>query len=217
MWRKLFDPSHMLHPTKRNPASQIHAWLDLCQLATHQQYKHADEVLERGEFIVSLRWLAERWKWHHLKVRRFLGVIEEWQNIETVRETPRGTVYRIVKYDTYAVAENGQRNTERNKSETGVKQEQEQEEQKKKENREKKVRFRDGWVPTEKHSEMAAELGRDVEFEARAFEDYHVSKGSTFIDWDRAFNNWLRKASEFGRSKPRTTARDRSRIAALGY
>jgi hypothetical protein len=47
-----------------------------------------------------------------------------------VRETPDGTVYRIVNYDTYAVHANGQRDSERDakrdRSETGARQEQQE-------------------------------------------------------------------------------------------
>ena len=31
-----------------------------------------------------------------------------------------------------------------------------------------------------------------------AFRDYHIAKGSRFIDWDAAFRTWIRNASKFG-------------------
>jgi len=32
-----------------------------------------------------------------------------------------------------------------------------------------------------------------------AFRDYHLARGSRFVDWSRAFMSWLRKADEFKR------------------
>lgn len=43
----------------------------------------------------------------------------------------------------------------------------------------------------------------DMEYQAEKFADHHIAKGSQFADWDRAFQNWLRNAIEFGQVKPR--------------
>ena len=50
---------------------------------------------------------------------------------------------------------------------------------------------------TESHRSLAEEFGLNVQAEFEAFRDYHLSKASKFADWSRAFNSWLRKASEF--------------------
>lgn len=57
------------------------------------------------------------------------------------------------------------------------------------------------WQPTDKHRELARELGVDVDRERPQFEDHHAAKGSAFKDWDRAFNTWLRNAQKFGNVK----------------
>lgn len=45
----------------------------------------------------------------------------------------------------------------------------------------------------------------DIAREKDKFVDYHASKGSTFVDWQRAFKNWLRNSRQFGqRTTPRT-------------
>ncbi len=58
--------------------------------------------------------------------------------------------------------------------------------------------------PRESHRKLAAELGVDLDSVVEHFRDYHLSKGSKFVDWDRALNTWLRReAAGFGgRSKP---------------
>ena len=39
---------------------------------------------------------------------------------------------------------------------------------------------------------------QDVAREKDKFVDYHAAKGSTFVDWQRAFKNWLRNSRQFG-------------------
>lgn len=44
------------------------------------------------------------------------------------------------------------------------------------------------------HSMKAHAKGVDVEVEFAKFTDYHLSKGSKFVDWSRAFHTWLNNA-----------------------
>jgi len=129
--RKVFETDHWLAPSKRDPASRLHAWLDLCQMATHQPRETAlSGVLKRGELVVSVRTMGRRWKWSKSRVQRFASDLEARTAIEPVRGTPDGTVYRVVAYDTYAVGEKAtrdtQRDTERDTSGTEAGQEQAQ-------------------------------------------------------------------------------------------
>ena len=39
--------------------------------------------------------------------------------------------------------------------------------------------------------------GLRLDIELEKFRDHHAAKGSKFKDWDRAFKNWLRRASEW--------------------
>jgi hypothetical protein len=60
--------------------------------------------------------------------------------------------------------------------------------------RRKQTVFPEGWKPTTEHFARAQTLGLSnlhVERAAVRFEDHHIAKGSTFADWDRAFNAWL--------------------------
>lgn len=102
VWRKAFDRDDWLKPTKRNPASYTHAWLDICQMAQYEDYEHVGERLRRGEFIASVRSFGARWKWSKSAVSRFLKRLENASMIGTVRGTPQGTIYLVVKYNIYA-------------------------------------------------------------------------------------------------------------------
>ncbi len=44
------------------------------------------------------------------------------------------------------------------------------------------------------HALKAVAKGVDVEVEFQKFTDYHLAKGSKFVDWDRAFHTWLNNA-----------------------
>ena len=55
----------------------------------------------------------------------------------------------------------------------------------------------EGWVPNEAHAKKAKEVGADVAFEAGQFTDYHLARGNKFVDWNRAFSNWLGNIKKF--------------------
>lgn len=112
--RKVFDPDHHLAPSKRDPASRLHAWLDLCSLAMHEPRVVMGIELARGETRpLSVRFLANRWYWSKSRVARFTSDLEASTAIGTVRGTDYGTVYRIVNYDTYAPHGDSLRDTKR--------------------------------------------------------------------------------------------------------
>ena len=55
----------------------------------------------------------------------------------------------------------------------------------------------EGWAPNEAHAKKAKEVGADVAFEAGQFTDYHLARGNKFVDWNRAFSNWLGNIKKF--------------------
>jgi biotin operon repressor len=76
----------------------------------------------------------------------------------------------------------------------------------------KACRLPGDWQPKVSHYALAKELGfssEDVDDEANTFRDHWwASDGQNARkrDWDRAFNNWLRKAKQFGR-KPKQSSK----------
>lgn len=65
-----------------------------------------------------------------------------------------------------------------------------------------KTSLPDGFKPTAIHIEKASSAGLVLNDEFEKFCDYHASKGSMFVDWNRAFNYWLGQAKQF---KPQKT------------
>ena len=60
--------------------------------------------------------------------------------------------------------------------------------------RRRATRFPSGFLWNGSHVEKAAARGVNVEVEFEKFKDYHLAKGSTFVDWGRAFHTWLNNA-----------------------
>ena len=62
--------------------------------------------------------------------------------------------------------------------------------------KERGTRLPESWGAQESHHHLADELGVDLWTEICKFRDYWLSVGTTKLDWDRTFNNWLRTAAE---------------------
>jgi hypothetical protein len=85
--------------------SRWEAWVDVLQLAAFRDRQHVTQFgtvhLCRGEFVASLRWLADRWTWTVKKVRNWISTLSKWARIRAQREEAAGTVYLIVNYERY--------------------------------------------------------------------------------------------------------------------
>lgn len=56
----------------------------------------------------------------------------------------------------------------------------------------------DKWAPNpDTHHRLAWDLKLSVFDEMDKFKDFHQSRGNRFVNWDMAFNNWLRNAAEY--------------------
>ncbi len=69
-------------------------------------------------------------------------------------------------------------------------------------NKKKLSSMPEGFSPSASHQKMAEEYGISLQEEFDKFTDHHISKGSKFIDWNRALNTWLRNANGFQKSRP---------------
>jgi hypothetical protein len=122
--RSAFEPDHPV--IGGGPFCRIAAWLDLVGMAAWEprvrNIRGVVVELVRGEFVVSLRFLAERWGWSKDKVRRFLTALEEDAMLATQSETPSGQVYLIVKYDLYQSPDDDQRDSDRDSDATAARQ-----------------------------------------------------------------------------------------------
>lgn len=62
---------------------------------------YGTDLLERGEFVGSERFLAARWRWPKTRVHRFLKRCIDDDFIADQRLGQHGRVYRVVNYDSY--------------------------------------------------------------------------------------------------------------------
>jgi hypothetical protein len=63
------------------------------------------------------------------------------------------------------------------------------------------------FAPKDSHRHLAGELNLNLDMVFSKFCDHHASKGTTFKDWDRALNTWLRREHDFAKAAgPRCVA-----------
>lgn len=84
--------------------SKWEAWVDMIQLAQYQPRavmttRFGTIALERGEFILSLRQMADRWGWGLKSVRNLVNSQPFLSRIAAQRETQAGTVYLVIDYE----------------------------------------------------------------------------------------------------------------------
>ncbi|MDB4893596.1 MAG: Pascal38 [Gemmatimonadetes bacterium] len=118
--RKLFDPEREdSFWLEKRSFSRFEAWIDLLQLAPWTDYSvtsGATIEVPRGCFIASLRLLTRRWAWPKTRVERFLSLLCARDMLRRESGTPIGTLYRVVKYETYQSL----RDSERDESGTPI-------------------------------------------------------------------------------------------------
>lgn len=206
LYRKwILDPHHDLAPTLRDPACDGFAWMFLVSLAQHDHgYYHKGLRLERGQFMASLRWLADRMGWGRgskgkRRAERFMNRLIERDRIRVAYGTPNGTVYSIVNYDTYAVARDterdGMRDTERDGDGTAKGRERTQEHRNTGNNthpRAGEIEFQDDppRLPLITQ-EQAKAKGVDIDLEWAAFQADYRANGRTYDDIPAAFGKWV--------------------------
>lgn len=90
-------------------ANHASAWTDLLLMAawspTQKYIQGQIYEIQRGEIVVSLRFLAKRWQWTKSKVGSFLDKLEKTGMVTINRDT-QITHLTICKYDTYNSPEN---------------------------------------------------------------------------------------------------------------
>lgn len=81
-----------------------HAWLDLLMLANHKvrmvSVRGVMIEVKRGQVLASERFLADRWKWSRDKVRAFITLLQDQQQI-LPQKTNITTLLTVVNYEKY--------------------------------------------------------------------------------------------------------------------
>jgi hypothetical protein len=107
--RRFFEEDAWWNEPRR--FSKAEAWIDCIQMASWKARRYAIglevEQLERGEFMASLRYLAQRWRWGKSAVSDFLKALVKRGHIRGQREGQMGTVYLLVNYDAYQSGDRG--------------------------------------------------------------------------------------------------------------
>ena len=80
------------------------AWIDLLMLANHRDKKFMFNgkpvVITRGQFMTSIRKLADRWEWSTSTVFEFLKILENDNMIKKESDSHR-TLLTIINYEVY--------------------------------------------------------------------------------------------------------------------
>jgi len=209
-YRKVFDPAHPLR--MRQPLCPIAAWLDVVGMASHEPIVRGVGLevveLQRGELLASIRFLATRWKWSKSRVERVLDVWRKRSMLRAKTETPVGTVYVVVSYDTYNPREDGigDRSGDSRGTAAGQPRDTTEDKEKNSKNRKNKKNgeaqkrasaLPEDWKPSEQHAAYARKHGLKLDDEADAFRDHAEANGRKLVSWDAGFRSWLRKARDF--------------------
>ncbi len=170
--------------------------------------------VKRGQVPTSERRLAERWRWSRGKVRRFLTQLERDSRVVSkpvLGTAHRGTMITLCKYDTYQADEpaHDTAHEPRDGPRTDHTEERERGERKVGGS---KTTLPSDWTPADSHRERAVSEGVDLTREAELFRNHHLAKGSEFVNWDRAFTNWLIRASGYNRGRGPKGAPDLERL-----
>lgn len=101
VWRKIEDNAIW---SSKEPFCKRAAWIDLLRMVwwKEKEYLLGKNVyhLEPGEIIISIRYLAEHWRWSTKKVQDFLKVLLQLKQI-TTKIHPGGTQITVCHWEEY--------------------------------------------------------------------------------------------------------------------
>lgn len=197
------------------PADQGKVAMTLLLMANWRQGKTFSGgklvVIEAGQVMTSLDSLARESRCSKQTVRTALKNLEKCEFL-TNQSTQRHRVITILNYSLYQLSGDGPEQASQQTVNTPLTPDQHPantsltpiEEVKNVKSKEGKTegarrahQIPSSWKPTEKHSELAAKLGVDVEAEAESFRDYWLGEGKPKKDWDATFRNRLRQSAKW--------------------
>jgi DnaD/phage-associated family protein len=99
--RKIQD--HWLFKEKRQ-FSKFEAWIDILLMVNHEDSKVVlgNELIEvkRGQRIISIRQLCNRWGWSNTKVTQYLNLLQN-EGMLVVKSDTKKTLLTVEKYEDY--------------------------------------------------------------------------------------------------------------------
>lgn len=103
-WIKLYRKINDCWIWDEKPFDKGRAWIDLLLLANHSDKKvlfnGSVVCVKKGQYLTSIRKLAERWGWSFDKVTRFLKILVSEEMIIKESDNSR-TLLTIVNYEVY--------------------------------------------------------------------------------------------------------------------
>ena len=108
--RKIFDN---LIWKNDDPFDRRSAWIDLLLLVNHADNKvlinGKVEIVKRGQWITSILFLAQRWRWSRTKTKAFLKMLESEGMIRLDVQAKKKTIITITNYSKYQDIQNKKR------------------------------------------------------------------------------------------------------------
>ena len=178
------------------------AWIDLLMLANHRDKKFMFNgkpvVITRGQFMTSIRKLADRWEWSTSTVFSFLKILEDDNMIKKESDNHR-TLLTIINYEVYQGVPNTNQTLTEHQSNTNRTLTETTKEIKNIRNIEKDIpngisKKKVFTPPTvEEVTTYCQERGNNIE--PQRFVDFYESKGwmvgkNKMKDWKAAVRNW---------------------------
>jgi hypothetical protein len=175
------------------------AWVDLIMLASHKentfQIRGIKVKVNRGQLAWSEVSLAKRWRWSRGRVRRFLNGLENEQRIVQQKNKVTSLI-TLINYDRYQLGgtsdgtsggttDGTQTRNIKNIRDRGA------------------AKKRAATLPpdeiqfTKTHQQLAEKSGASLDDEWSRYCDWAYSKGERRVDHLRAFNNWLRRCTQY--------------------
>ena len=178
------------------------AWIDMLMMANWKDRKKLFKMelheIKRGEFPASIRKLSIRWNWSTGKTQRFLNLLKSDTMIDTQTDTGY-TLIKIVNYEQYQVADrhtdkHTDKHTDDTLTDTTIRSN-------------KKLKDNIYMQNSKKEQLKIIDIdalsiefsGIDVPAEFEKWQDWMLSKGKTYKNYNAAFKNWLR--SDFVKTK----------------
>jgi hypothetical protein len=200
LWRKSFDSG--LH---RNHKAFV-LWVYILSNVTHKKYEciagNKKIILMPGQMITGRKRLAHEIGASERNIRTSLALLKNIGNL-TIKTTNRYSLITVVNWGFYQ-SDKGEPTSKPTKDRPSSDQQVTTKQEYKNINTKKRERAKkrktlppENFMPTDQHLQRANELGVDCKLEAEKWVNWCHATNNKYANHNRAFSNWLIKASEY--------------------
>jgi len=197
------------------PFDRPRAWIDLLLLANHADKKIMFNgkplVIKRGQYLTSIRKLAERWGWGRDKVSRFLNVLVSEEMLFKDSDENR-TLLTVINYEVYQDSSDTDKDTDKDTGRTQTRHQQgtnnnDNNDNNENNNKEDAPKGATRFIPPTVDEVRQYCQERNNRVDAQAFVDFYQSKSwyvgkNKMKDWKASVRTWERRD---GNNARRTT------------